>query len=266
MKRRTCLQLGAAWPGLFLSGWLVPEPVWSKLAAHLPQPRPQAGHAARRECGRPGASSSASASLSPNAVRPDEKTLGNPASLSPAQSRTFRAWMVRLIAAQFASGPSLRWQQRDCVGLVRFVVAEALRGHDLNWKRANGLNGQPVPPELDLLPSQQGLRHNWRLPDGSRSAWVSALELVQENTRFRGKDCNLAQPGDLLFFDQGEQQHLMVWMGSYIAYHTGTVAASDNGLRAMSLPELQRWPDTRWHPVQDNPNFAGVYRFHFLSA
>ncbi len=191
---------------------------------------------------------------------------GNPLMLTPAQSRTFRAWMVRLIGAQFASGPSLRWQQKDCVGLVRFVVAEALRAHDLNWKRANGLLGQPVPPEIELLPGQQALRHNWRLADGSRSAFVSALELVQENTRFRSKDCNLAQAGDVLFFDQGEQQHLMVWMGSYIAYHTGTVSADDNGLRALPLAQLQRWPDTRWHPVPENPNFAGVYRLHFLSA
>ena len=61
-------------------------------------------------------------------------------------------------------------------------------------------------------------------------------------------------------------QHLMVWMGSFIAYHTGTVSADDNGLRAVSLRDLRSWRDTRWHPSQDNPNFAGVYRLDFLSA
>ena len=186
--------------------------------------------------------------------------------LTPAQSRIFRAWMVRIVAAQLAAGPTPRWQQRDCAGLVRFAVAEALREHDEKWKRANGLAGQPVPPEIALAVDQQGLRHSWRLADGSLSAYAGALELIQENTRLRTKDCNLAAPGDLLFFDQGDAQHLMVWMGSFIAYHTGTVTREDNGLRAVALRDLQRWSDTRWHPSQENPNFAGIYRLNFLSA
>lgn len=186
--------------------------------------------------------------------------------LTPLQSRTFRAWMVRIIQAQLAAGPTPRWQQRDCAGLVRFAVAEALRDHDEKWKHANGLAGLAVPPEMTLEPGQQSLRHSWRLADGSLSAYAGALELVQGNTRFQTKNCNQAVAGDLLFFDQGDAQHLMVWMGSYIAYHTGTVTPNDNGLRAIALHELQRWPDTRWHPSQDNPNFAGVYRINFLTA
>jgi hypothetical protein len=189
-----------------------------------------------------------------------------PLLLTPAQSRAFRAWMVRMIGAQLSAGPTPRWEHRDCAGLVRFAVAEALRTHDAKWKHANGLAGQPVPPEVLLTPEQQALRHRWRLPDGSRSAYASAIELVQGNTRYCARDCNLAQPGDLLFFDQGDAQHLMVWMGHFIAYHTGTVTADDNGLRAVSLRELLAWDDTRWQPSDANPNFAGVYRFAFLSA
>ncbi len=188
------------------------------------------------------------------------------ASLTPAQSRTFRAWMVRIVSSQLNMGPTPRWQQRDCVGLVRFAVAEALREHDDTWKHANGLAGLPVPPEVALSDRQQSLRHHWRLADGSVSAYASALELIQENTRFQGQDCNLATAGDLLFFDQGDAQHLMVWMGSFIAYHTGTVTRTDNGLRAVALRDLQRWRDTRWHPLQENPNFAGVFRLGFLTA
>ena len=189
-----------------------------------------------------------------------------PTSLTPAQSRVFRAWMVQIVAAQLASGPTPRWQHRDCAGLVRFAVAEALRDHDDKWKRANALAGRPVPPELGLESSQQALRHRWRLADGSTSAYVGALELIQENTRFVAKDCNLAHPGDLLFYDQGDAQHLMVWMGSFIAYHTGSASPTDTGLRAVALRQLLKWPDTRWHPSQHNPNFAGIYRLAFLSA
>jgi uncharacterized protein YfaT (DUF1175 family) len=190
----------------------------------------------------------------------------NPPPLTPAQSRIFRAWMVRIVSAQLAAGPTPRWQQRDCAGLVRFAVAEALREHDEKWKRANGMSGRPVPPEVQLATDQQALRHNWRRADGSTSAYAGALELVQENSRYLHKDCNLAQPGDLLFYDQGDAQHLMVWMGLYIAYHTGTITNDDNGLRAVTLPALLGWRDTRWHPSQENPNFAGVYRLSFLSA
>lgn len=187
--------------------------------------------------------------------------------LTPAQSRTFRAWMIRIIGAQLSAGPSPRWVHRDCAGLVRYAVAESLREHDARWIRASGLAGAPLPPALDLDPAQQTLRHAWQLADGSTAAYVGALELVQENTRRIARECNLAQPADLLFFDQGDAQHLMVWMGSYIAYHTGAdPTPGDNGLRAVRLSELVRWPDTRWQPVAHNPNFAGVYRLAFLTA
>ncbi|HEX7605636.1 MAG TPA: DUF1175 family protein [Usitatibacter sp.] len=215
----------------------------------------------RREFLRMAAACTAFDAIGSHAAPPE-----TPPALDARQSRAFRAWMVRVVAAQLATGPTPRWAQRDCAGLVRFAVAEALRDHDDKWKRANGLAGQPLPPEVDLAPAQQALRHSWRLADGSRSAYAGALELIQENTRFVAKECNVAQGGDLLFYDQGDAQHLMVWMGSFIAYHTGSVAAGDNGLRAVTLHELRRWPDTRWQPSQDNPNFSGVYRLAFLTA
>jgi uncharacterized protein len=183
--------------------------------------------------------------------------------LTPDQARAFRAWMVRIVDTQIARGPTPRWQGRDCAGLVRFAVAEALRPHDLAWRRANGVGGR-VPPELELTAEQQALRHNWRLAGGGRSAYVGALELVQENTVFVGRDLNLAQPGDLLFFDQGDDQHLMVWTGWYVAYHTGRSDRGDNGLRAVSVRDLMAWRDTRWQPAAENPNFLGVYRLRFL--
>jgi uncharacterized protein YfaT (DUF1175 family) len=189
---------------------------------------------------------------------------GLPATLSAAQSRVFRAWMVRIVDAQLASGPTPRWQHRDCAGLVRFAVAEALRSHDAAWRQANAIGGR-VPPDLTLSPAQQQWRHRWRLADGRTSAFVGALELVQENAVFVAKDINQAQPGDLLFFDQGDDQHLMVWTGRYVGYHTGSNSPGDNGLRAVSMRELMAWRDTRWQPVRGNPNFAGVYRLRFLS-
>jgi uncharacterized protein YfaT (DUF1175 family) len=188
----------------------------------------------------------------------------DPPRLDAEQSQRFRAWMTRLIHTQIEQGPTPRWLQRDCAGLVRFAVAEALREHDLAWKRANGLLGQRLPPDVDS-PAAAPLRHAWRRVDGSRAAWVGALELVQENTRPVARQLQQAEPGDLLFYDFGDDQHLMVWMGRYIAYHTGQNVPGDNGLRALRPEQLQHWRDTRWRPSSDNPNFTGVHRLAFLT-
>ena len=188
------------------------------------------------------------------------------ANLDPAQSRLFRLWMLSIVGSQLARGPTPRWQHRDCAGLVRFSVAEALRAHDARWKHAMGLTHVPLPPESGLPPGiREQLRNRWRLADGTTSSYVGALELVQENTRFVAREWQAALPADLLFFDQGDEQHLMIWMGRRIAYHTGSVQPGDNGLRTVELKDLLAWTDTRWQPDQSNPNFGGIYRFSFLS-
>lgn len=180
------------------------------------------------------------------------------------QSRRLRDWLVVLIHAQLESGPTPRWTHRDCAGLVRFAVAEALREHDLAWRRSMGLLGKRLPPDLD--PEQaRPLRHAWRRIDGSRAAYVGALELVQENTRLVGRNLAQAKSADLLFYDFGDDQHLMIWMGAYIAYHTGRQQTGDNGLRALRPAQLMAWQDTRWRPSADNPNFRGVHRLAFLA-
>jgi uncharacterized protein YfaT (DUF1175 family) len=186
--------------------------------------------------------------------------------LDREQSQRFRDWMTLLVRAQLDRGPTPRWTHRDCAGLVRFCVDEALRAHDADWKRANGFRGVRVP--ADVTPADttlRALRQSWRRADGSRGAFVPAIDLVQENTRFVSRDLMRAQQGDLMFFDMGDEQHLMVWMGHYIAYHTGRNDPGDNGLRALRPEQLAGWKDTRWRPTSDNPNFAGIYCLDFLA-
>ncbi len=187
--------------------------------------------------------------------------------LSPDQARRLRDWMTVLVHAQLEQGPTPRWNHRDCAGLVRFVVAEALREHTRSWKQAMGLLGKRLPPEIDLSPAQaEAWRHAWRRLDGSRAAYVGALELVQENTQWVAKNLAQAERGDLLFYDFVDEQHLMICMGPYIAYHTGRQEPGDTGLRALRAAELMAWRDTRWRPSGDNPNFAGVYRLSMLAG
>lgn len=194
---------------------------------------------------------------------------GDPApetQLDRVQSRRFRAWLTRLVEEQVRR-PNPRWTHRDCAGLVRFAAAEAFATHDAGWRQRNGLVGVSLPPPLDLTPAQrQWLRHRWRTETGEVSAYASAAALIQHNSRLLGRDLAGAEAGDLLFYDQGDDQHLMVWMGGWLAYHTGSVTPDDNGLRAVSIKELLQWKDTRWRPLAGNPNFAGMYRFSFLAA
>jgi hypothetical protein len=188
--------------------------------------------------------------------------------LSPAQSAIFRAWFVCIVDAQLHRGPTPRWTQRDCAGLVRFAAMEAMRKHDDRWLKANGMLGESdvrrLPPELALNDGQRALAQRWTRFDGTVGAYASAIALVQDNSRHVSRDVNQALTGDLLFFDQGDDQHLMIWLDRYIAYHTGTVTPTDNGLRAVAVSDLMQWKDSRWRPLNDNPNFAGIFRLAFL--
>ncbi len=37
-------------------------------------------------------------------------------------------------------GPSPRWYQQDCAGLVRFAANETLKVHDSKWLKSNGFS------------------------------------------------------------------------------------------------------------------------------
>lgn len=187
--------------------------------------------------------------------------------LSAEQSRAFRAWFVAILDEQSRRAPTPRWVHRDCAGLVRFSAQEALRNHDARWLAAMGWDTtRPRPPELDLQPAQRQAAGTWALPNEQSSAYASAVAIVQNNCRLIGRERQAALQGDLLFFDQGDDQHLMVWTGQTVVYHTGAEPnASDNGLRRLRWEQLMRWPDTRWRPTLDNRNFAGLYRFQILT-
>jgi|GEM_PF-285332 len=187
--------------------------------------------------------------------------------LTQTQQQAVRQWIPLIVTQQLNHGPNPRWLQHDCAGLVRFACMESLRVHDAGWLRANGLWGVRLPPEPGLTPDQQQhLGQLWRQADGQHSAYIGAFELVQYNCHLIGHDLVNARPADVLLFDQGQAQHLMIWMGQYLAYHTGTVTPTDNGLRAYRLNQLLNWKDTRWQPHAQNPNFLGLFRLNFLSA
>lgn len=192
--------------------------------------------------------------------------LGKVEEIDINNSEIFRSWFVRIIEEQLRQGPSPKWFQRDCVGLVRYAVNETLKTKDYNWVHSHGFADFPTPPILNISKEQREKLTEWKQYNGeTRGNYVSAIGLVQENTTFISKDINQARPGDILFFDMQDSQHIMVWMGKYIAYHTGTVTKNDDGLRKITYEELTNWKDSRWRPTEQNPNFIGIFKLGFLS-
>lgn len=165
--------------------------------------------------------------------------------LDAQQSQVFRAWFVRIAQEQLTQGPSPRWYQQDCAGLVRFAANEALKVHDGKWLRSNGISNRYLPPELELSEAQRSLAQQWQQGGGKVGPYVNAIKLIQFNSHLVGRDLAQARPGDLMFFDQGDDQHLMIWMGRNIAYHTGTTTPTDNGMRSASVQQLMTWKFSR---------------------
>ena len=155
--------------------------------------------------------------------------------LNVEQSGLFRAWFVRIAQEQLRQGPSPRWYQQDCAGLVRFAANETLKVHDSKWLKSNGFSSQYLPPEMTLTPGQRQLAQNWNQGNGKTGPYVTAINLIQYNSQFIGQDINQALPGDMIFFDQGDAQHLMVWMGRYVIYHTGSATKTPISLET-TLP------------------------------
>ena len=72
----------------------------------------------------------------------------NAPALDVQQSQVFRAWFVRIAQEQLRQGPSPRWHQQDCAGLVRFAANEALKVHGAKWLHANAVMIARGSPDL----------------------------------------------------------------------------------------------------------------------
>jgi len=199
------------------------------------------------------------------AALPIAQATSTQVTLDAQQTPVFRRWLVRIVQEQLRQGPSPRWYQQDCAGLVRFAANEALKPHDARWLRSMGMSNAWLPPEIAYTPAQRQLAQSWQQGGGERGPYVDAIKLIQHNSVLVSRDLQQAEVGDLLFFDQGDAQHLMIWTGRDIVYHTGSARPGDNGMRQVSLSQLMHWKDTRWIPDARNPNFIGVYRLGFLA-
>jgi uncharacterized protein len=238
--------------------------------------------------------STATSSTSAEAALVDSDNDGIPdvAELRTFQDRdSFRRWFTALAENQFYQ-VSDQWkpEQRDCAGLVRFAMREALRHHDRIWFQKMGPGYETVAPDvagfdLDKNPLGEkifrtdfGSFHESDLRNGRFSEFADGRSLKNFNSVFVTRDRREAQPGDLLFFYQPWVQkfpyHVMILLGpariassgaqDWVVYHTGSSPTDQGTVKKVQLSVLDRHPDPRWRPVEGNRNFLGFYRLKIL--
>ncbi len=222
----------------------------------------------------------------------DNDGIPDAAELHTFQDRdNFRRWFTTIAETQFYQ-LSDQWnaEQRDCAGLVRFAIREALRRHDRIWFQKMGPGYEAVAPDvagfdLDQNPLGEkifrtdfGSFHESDLRNGRFSEFADGRSLKNFNSVFVSRDRREAQPGDLLFFYQPWVQkfpyHVMVMLGSphiapngapdWVVYHTGSSPTDQGTVKKVQLSVLDHHPDPRWRPVESNKNFLGFYRLKIL--
>ena len=203
----------------------------------------------------------------------------------------FRRWFTLIAENQFYR-LSDQWNedQRDCAGLARFAMREALRRHDRPWLQKMGPGYEMVAPDvaefdLDRNPLGEkifrtdfGSFGESDLRNGRFSEFADGRSLKNFNSFFVTRDRREAQPGDLLFFYQPWVQkfpyHVMIFLGparvaanganDWVVYHTGSSPIDKGTVKKVELSVLDHHPDPRWRPVESNKNFLGFYRLKIL--
>jgi uncharacterized protein len=225
-------------------------------------------------------------------VDSDNDGIPDAAELHTFQDRdNFRRWFTAIAETQFYQ-LSDQWngEQRDCAGLVRFAMREALRRHDRIWFQKMGPSYETVAPDVagfDLSQNPLGEKifrtdfgsfHESDLRNGRFSEFADGRSLKNFNSVFVSRDRREAQPGDLIFFYQPWVQkfpyHVMVMLGSphiapngaqdWVVYHTGSSPTDRGTVKKVQLAVLDHHPDPRWRPVESNKNFLGFYRLKIL--
>ena len=212
----------------------------------------------------------------------------------PPDQEAFRSWFTLIAEYQALRPPNeLPAEISDCAALLRFAYRNALREHDAVWVRENRIEPPTALPSIEkyrypftplranLFRVRPGAFRLSDLSDGTFSEFADAQTLKEFNTHFLSRDVRVAQPGDILFFRQLEQNspfHSMIFVGrsqwlsssggenadDIVVYHTGPIDGHPGEMRRLRLSELLRHPSPRWRPVPGNSNFLGVYRWNIV--
>src|SRR5947207_4598272 len=225
-------------------------------------------------------------------VDSDNDGIPDAAELHTFQDRdNFRRWFTAIAETQFYQ-LSDQWnaEQRDCAGLVRFAMREALRKHDRIWFQKMGPNYETVAGDIGefdldhnplgekIFRTDFGSFAEGDLRNGRFSEFADGRTLKNFNTVFVTRDRRAAVAGDLLIYYQPWVQkfpyHVMIFLGpagispngvnDWVVYHTGSSPIDKGTVKKVELSVLDHHPDPRWRPVESNKNFLGFYRLKIL--
>lgn len=222
----------------------------------------------------------------------DNDGIPDVAELRAFQDRdSFRRWFTAIAEIQFYQlSDQWKTEQRDCAGLARFAMREALRRHDRIWFQKMGQGYETVAPDVagfdldrnalgeKIFRTDFGSFQESDLRNGRFSEFADGRTLKNFNTVFVSRDRREAQPGDLLFFYQPWVQkypyHVMIFLGApriapnggqdWVVYHTGSSPVDQGTVKKVELSVLDHHPDPRWRPVESNKNFLGFYRLKII--
>jgi hypothetical protein len=202
---------------------------------------------------------------------------------SEEDRQAFRTWFSA-IAETMAAEPTedLPAEIDDCAALLRYAYRVALHSHEAGWLHDQHLEALAMFPSVQqyqypqtplgvsLFRVKPGPFVSDDLTNGSFAQFADAKTLMQRNTYFVGRDIHVARRGDLIFFQQLEQNspyHSMAVTGedaAWVVYHTGPIGKAKGEVRRVTIEDLLHHPDVRWRPVPENSNFLGVYRWNIL--
>lgn len=206
-----------------------------------------------------------------------------------ADEAAFRQWFTFLAEAQYyRRRGELPREINDCAALIRFAYREALREHDGEWAGELRLDAVPALPSVSkysyphtplgssLFRIEPGQFRASDLDNGAFAQFADAKTLRVLNTHRLSGNIQRAEPGDLLFWEQTEQDmpfHAMIYLGpsqfeaapgEWVVYHTGPTGDDPGEIRRPAVEDLLRHPKPQWRPVPGNRNFLGVYRWNIL--
>ena len=202
-----------------------------------------------------------------------------------ADRHNFRRWFTNIALSRHLNP---RDDVEDCAGLVIYAYREALKEHNESWRREFGELLDPSIPEITAF-------HYPKVPYIGTDIFRLAEGPYQKSDREAGKLGNFADvphlmehhtvkltrrleegvlPGDLMFFTpRGKQAHVMIYVElkgkPYVLYHTGpgdgaSFEEANGEMRLVKLKTLLALNEETWRPDEDNPAFAGFYRFKIL--
>lgn len=225
-------------------------------------------------------SPAASAAASRAASDADRDGYPDRLELSGVDRLALADWFASVAESQYY-GLSDDWrpEDRDCSGLLRYALVNALAPHDDAWWAKFRFLPRPRLPEVaayrypapvvsrSLFRVAPGPYRPTDVDEGRLVGRTSARYLANFSSTRVTRDPTEARRGDLLFFlrpDLGAY-HSMVYLGNgRIVYHTGASVEQGGEVRLVTLATLRRHPDPAFHPTPRNPNFLGVYRWKIV--